>query len=411
MMTLLYALAVHLSNLLIPLFWFINPKSARWVSGRKGWKQKLEENFPVSRKVLWFHAASLGEFEQGKPLIEEARQKFPDNFILVTFFSPSGYEVRKNYKGADLITYLPLDTPSNVRFFLDKVNPSAAFFIKYEFWYFFLKGLYKRRIPVYLVSGIFRKDHIFFKWYGTWFRRQLQNFTFFFLQNKESQELLNGIGLKNTLVSGDTRFDTVAKAAASAGPVDMITKFVNGQECVVAGSTWPEDEALLSELINDAGISVKFIIAPHEIHKKHIEHILSIIKKDCVLYSEATLNNAAGKQVLIIDNIGMLLQVYKYATLAYVGGGFGKGIHNILEPAAFGAPVIIGPNYHKFREASDLVKLGGAFPICTIEDLTSAFNTILKNTSTYSSIVKKYAESNTGATNIIFREIFKDTPS
>lgn len=410
-MKFLYSIAVWLSGVLLPILPAFNSKISLFVKGRKNWKQKLSEAIPSGKKVAWFHAASLGEFEQGRPLIERIRWQHPDYFIIITFFSPSGYEIRKNYKNADFITYLPIDTPGNVRFFLDTVKPSLVFFIKYEFWYNFLRELKRRNTPVYLVSGIFRPDHIFFRWFGSWFRKQLGNFTFFFVQNKKSLDLLQSIGLNNAIITGDTRFDTVAGAAASVKPIDIVEAFTRGQKCLVAGSTWPEDEVLLTALINEASDDIKFIIAPHEIHEKHIENIVALLKKDFILFSAATPGNVAGKQILIIDNIGMLLRIYSYATLAYVGGGFGKGIHNILEPAAFGAPVITGPNYRKFQEAVDLTSLGGAFPINNFQELEAAFRKIIRDPLPFSTIVKNYVEARTGATEAIMKKVveeFKD---
>jgi len=405
-MTFLYSIAVWLSGVFIPLLTVFNSKISLFISGRKGWKQKLQEAIPAGKKVVWFHAASLGEFEQGRPLIERIRREHPDYFILITFFSSSGYEVRKNYKNADLITYLPLDTPGNVRFFLETVKPSLVFFIKYEFWYNFLRELKRQNTPVYLVSGIFRPDHIFFRWYGSWFRKQLGNFTFFFVQNKKSLDLLKSIGLNNIMITGDTRFDTVAGAAASETPREVVEAFTGGKKCLVAGSTWPEDEVLLTALINEASDDIKFIIAPHEIHSKHIESIVAQLKKDYILFSAATPGNVAGKQVLIIDNIGLLLRIYSYAPLAYVGGGFGKGIHNILEPAAFGAPVIMGPNYRKFQEAVDLTSRSGAFSINNFKELETVYRKIIQDPSPFSAIVKNYVEARTGATEGIMKKVF-----
>ncbi len=410
-MTVLYAISIHLIHIIISIFAWFNPKARLWIQGRKNWKKKLNTYFPVNGKVIWFHAASLGEFEQGRPLMEKIRKQYPQFRIVLTFYSPSGYEVRKHYAGADYITYLPSDTVRNARYFITRVNPAVVFFIKYEFWYFYLKFLYARDIPVYLVSGIFRKDQVFFRWYGGWFCNMLHFFKHIFVQQPESLSLLKHIGISHASISGDTRFDTVYAAAASISPIETISRFVNDYPCLVAGSTWPEDELLLLKTIHSADHELKLIIAPHEIHAGHIQFITSRLEQSFILLSEtSSADDLAQKQVLIIDNIGMLLAVYQYATIAYVGGGFGKGIHNILEPASFGTPVIFGPNYHKFHEAAELIRLGGAFYIEKIDELNDLIHKLLKETYFYktsSIVVKKYIESHTGATNSIINHVFR----
>ncbi len=411
-MTVLYAISIHLIHIIISIFAWFNPKARLWIQGRNHWKKKLNTYFPVNEKVIWFHAASLGEFEQGRPLIEMIRKQYPRFKILLTFYSPSGYEVKKHYAGADYITYLPSDTVRNARYFITRVNPAMVFFIKYEFWFFYLKFLHARDIPVYLVSGIFRTNQIFFRWYGGWFRNMLYFFTHIFVQQQESLNLLKHIGISHASISGDTRFDTVYTAAAAVNPIETVSRFVNHCPCMVAGSTWPDDELLLLKMIHIPDRKLKFIIAPHEIHAGHIQFIISRLEQSFILFSEASsADDLAQKQVLIIDNIGMLLSVYQYATIAYVGGGFGKGIHNILEPASFGTPVIFGPNYHKFHEAAELIRLKGAFPIDNANEMNNITHKLLTDLSFYqlsTAAVKNYIKSHTGATDYILRNIFGD---
>lgn len=410
-MKVLYAISIHLIRFIIGIFALFNAKARLWIQGRRNWKKKLNSYFPANGKVIWFHAASLGEFEQGRPLMEKIRKQYPQFKIVLTFYSPSGYEVRKHYAGADYVTYLPSDTIRNARYFIARINPAMVFFIKYEFWYFYLKFLHTRDIPVYLVSGIFRTDQIFFRWYGGWFCNMLFFFKHIFVQQPESLSLLKSIGISHASISGDTRFDTVYAAAASVGPIDTISRFVNDHPCVVAGSTWPEDELLLLKMILTADQELKFIIAPHEIHAGHIQFIISRLEQSFILFSEvSSADDLTQKQVLIIDNIGMLLSVYQYATIAYVGGGFGKGIHNILEPASFGLPVIFGPNYQKFHEAAELIRLGGAFSIEKAGELNDLIHKLLKEVNFYKTstiVAKKYIESHTGATNSIINQVFR----
>ncbi|MBN2481516.1 MAG: 3-deoxy-D-manno-octulosonic acid transferase [Bacteroidales bacterium] len=409
-MTALYVISIHLIYIITGLFAIFKPKARLWIEGRRNWKRKLNDRFPANDDTIWFHAASLGEFEQGKPLIEKIRQRYPQYKILLTFYSPSGYEVRKHFSGADYITYLPSDTYRNARYFIEKINPAIVFFIKYEFWYFYLKILHSKNIPVYLISGIFRKDQIFFRRYGGWFRKMLYFFRHLFVQQQESLTLLKKIGIDHATISGDTRFDTVSAAASSVQPVEPVSRFLNGHPCMVAGSTWPEDEKVLLRIFNKQDVRLKLIIAPHEIHAVHIQNIISRLEKNCILYSRAEASDGIDdNQVLIIDNIGLLLPIYRYATIGYVGGGFGKGIHNILEPAAFGIPVIFGPNYQKFNEAIELIRLGGAFHIDKTSELEHLIIKLLSDTDFYknsSAIAKDYVKSRTGATEHIIGHVF-----
>lgn len=372
----------------IKIFYFLmliaslfNSKAKLWLIGRKGIINKLKSEINPQEKLAWFHCASLGEFEQGRALIESFKENHKDYKILVTFFSPSGYEVRKDYDKADYVYYLPLDTPKNAKQFLDAVNPSAIFFIKYEFWYFFLREIGKRQIPLYLVSGIFRKNQRFFKTYAVQSRKMLKNFTHFFVQNKESQKLLQSINFDNVTVSGDTRFDRVYTLAQQAKNLSLIEKFKADKTTLVAGSTWKPDEEIIVKYINENPQKFKLIIAPHEIHKENINRLINSFRKETRIlrYSEANEDNILNADVLIIDSIGLLSSLYKYANIAYIGGGFGKGIHNTLEAATFGLPIIFGPNYLKFQEAKDLISIGAANSIDSGIKLNNLLDSLLVN--------------------------------
>lgn len=405
-MTFLYHILIHIYYFLVLIASAFNPKAQLWIKGRMGWRARIRNWNIAGKQVIWFHAASLGEFEQGRPLIDKIRENHPKCHILLTFYSPSGYEIRKNYPGADLVLYLPLDTSYNARLFVKLVNPIATVFIKYEFWHFYLKELHHTKHPVYLISAIFRPGQTFFKWYGAWFRKNLMYIDYFFVQDKDSAHLLNQIALTNCKVSGDTRFDRVKSLSDSAKDIEIARLFSASHDCLVAGSTWPEDEEFLTRLINESDAKVRFIIAPHEINASHIHQLTSRITRDYVLYSLATSKDEySNKQVLIIDNIGMLSSLYRYGRIAYIGGGFGKGIHNILEAAAFGIPVIFGPNFEKFREARELLSQGGAFSIKNQEDLRNILNELNSNPEKYnrsSLTAGAYVLENTGATSIIF---------
>jgi 3-deoxy-D-manno-octulosonic-acid transferase len=382
-------------------------KARRWLDGRRQWPSRMRQAGIGAQPVVWIHAASLGEFEQGRPVLEAIRAAWPSYKILLTFFSPSGYEVRKDYKGADFVYYLPLDTKRNAREFLDIVQPAIAIFIKYEFWYHYLTALHTRNIPTLLVSGIFRQDQIFFKGHGGMFRRLLQQLTHIFVQNDLSLQLLQSIGLKNTSISGDTRFDRVFALLSEHHTLPVIESFAAGSRLVVAGSTWPEDEKVLGEWWKEKGAAdVKLVIAPHEIHGDHIQAILAQFP-GAVTYSEW--QPGAMADVLIIDNIGMLTTLYRYATIAYVGGGLARGgIHNILEPAVYSKPVIIGPEFKKYFEAVELVAAGGAMVIHNSHDLLTCLKMLLENPAAYAetaAIAGKYVAANTGATQKVLHYI------
>jgi 3-deoxy-D-manno-octulosonic-acid transferase len=399
-----------------------NPKARLWLKGRKNIFDRVRSDLSKKRlsDVVWMHCASLGEFEQGRPVIEHIRRTAVNTCIIITFFSPSGYEVRKNYKGADFIFYLPPDSHRNARKFLDMVEPQLVIWVKYEYWYYYLTEIKKRNIPLLLVSGLFRKEQLFFKWYGTMHRRMLKCFTHLFVQTEDSRNLLASIGFsENVRVSGDTRFDRVIENAEQFQPVPLISEFCGAGPVIVAGSTWQEDEEVLDHFAN-SNPDVRFIIAPHEIDQPHLNVIKKLFRK-AVFYSSlvqqqhtdgngATNNNDA--HVLIIDNIGMLSRLYKYATITYVGGAFGNdGVHNMLEAAVYGKPVVIGPVYEKFYEARDLVECGGAFSVENALELEEVLQVLLKSGHEYKKACEAahgYVYTHNGATEMILKYIFEN---
>ncbi|MET3881013.1 glycosyltransferase N-terminal domain-containing protein [Chitinophaga sp. OAE865] len=377
-------------------------KARRWLEGRQNWRLRMQQDGIGTHPVIWIHAASLGEFEQGRPVLEAIRTTWPSYKILLTFFSPSGYEVRKDYKGADYVYYLPLDTSRNARDFLDIVQPVLAIFIKYEFWYHYLTTLYQRNIPTLLVSGIFRPDQVFFKGYGNMFRRLLRQLTHIFVQNDASLELLRGIGLQNGSVSGDTRFDRVAALLNEHRELPEISVFSGESRLIVAGSTWPADEKVLSDWWKEKGeTGIKLILAPHEIHDSHVQSILALFP-GAQLFSGLKNGDGKGSDVLIIDNIGMLTTLYRYAFITYVGGGFGKdGVHNVLEPAVYSKPVIIGPGFAKYFEAVELVSAGGALVVHNYRNLHTYMERLLADKTSYTNVAAiagNYVAANKGAT-------------
>jgi len=380
-MTGLYLLGIKIFYILVYFASFFHRKAKLWIKGRKNIFKKIESQVNPESKIAWFHCASLGEFEQGRPLIEAFKEKHPDDKILITFFSPSGFEIRKNYEHADYIFYLPLDTPKNAKKFLNLVKPDIIFFIKYEFWYFFLKEIHHRKIPLFLVSGIFRKEQRFFKSINQNSRKMLGFFTHFFVQNEQSKKLLDSIDIKNVTITGDTRFDRVHTIAEQAKKLPLIETFKEKSVVFVAGSTWKPDEEIIISYYNQQPTQLKLIIAPHEVHPQNIERILKLFDSDrkVIKYSEANIENIDKADVLVIDCIGLLSSLYKYGDLAYIGGGFGKGIHNILEAATFGMPVIFGPNYKKFQEAVELIHQGGAFAIHNYNDFEQSISLLLNN--------------------------------
>ncbi|WP_291146277.1 3-deoxy-D-manno-octulosonic acid transferase [Flavobacterium sp. UBA7680] len=410
-MLFLYNLAVSLAAFFLKIVALFSPKIKLFVEGRKNVFSILEEKIKPEDKTIWFHAASLGEYEQGLPVIEKIKEKYPTHKIIVTFFSPSGYEVRKNNTVADVTVYLPLDTKSNAKRFLKLVHPEFAFFIKYEFWLNYLKELEKSKTPTYLISGIFRDSQMFFKWYGGFYRKALKAFTYFFVQNESSKQKIEAIGFKNVIVSGDTRFDRVAAILERDNTLYYIENFKNNQQTIVIGSSWPKDEVLIAEYINQAPENVKFIIAPHNIKTDQISNLKSQIIKSTVLFSEKENKDLSNYNVFIIDTIGILTKIYSYGTIAYVGGGFGNpGIHNILEPATFGIPIVIGPNYSNFAEAVSLVGLGGCIPISNVSELKEILDRLLTDQTFLkekSQICESFIQDNKGATNAIMRVVSK----
>ncbi|MDR0698507.1 MAG: 3-deoxy-D-manno-octulosonic acid transferase [Tannerella sp.] len=359
----LYTLALHLYALSVEIASFFNRKARMTRIGQWYTNGILRKKIDRNAKYIWFHAASLGEFEQGRPMIEIIRKRYPQFKILLTFFSPSGYEVRKNYEGADVICYLPFDTPFKVRKFLYLANPSIAVFIKYEFWLNYLAELKKRGIKTYLISAVFRPNQMFFKWYGTWYRKALSCYERLFVQDEDSRMLLAGYGIDNVDVCGDTRFDRVLEIQQNARLLPEVEVFAEGSKLLlIAGSAWPEDEEIIIPYFN-AHPEMKLIIAPHEIHREHLLYIQSLLNRPSIRLSEACEESLRTNDCLIIDSFGLLSSIYRYGDVAYIGGGFGGGIHNTLEAAVYGIPVVFGPKYHKFREAENLINCGGGFSV------------------------------------------------
>ncbi len=407
-MYLLYNIAVYTVGFLLKIIAIFNKKISLFVSGRKETFSKLQSVISSNDQVVWFHCASLGEFEQGRPIIEKVKNQHPDYKIVLTFFSPSGYEIIKNYAFSDIVTYLPLDTKKNVKLFLQIVHPKIAVFIKYEFWPNLLNELKKREIDTILVSGIFRENQAFFKNYGNWMVRSLKAFSHFFVQNKTSKVLLKQIGFNNVTISGDTRFDRVFEITKQDNYLDFIENFKQTKYTLVAGSTWPKDEEFLVNYINNhASIDEKFIIAPHNINEKIIKNLQRSIKKKTVLFSDKEYDNEA--QVFLVDTIGILTKIYSYADAAYIGGGFGtEGVHNVLEPASFGIPLCIGPVYNKFQEAIDLVNLQACVVLKNQENFNLYFQKLFTDINyriVKGKISKDYILDNTGATEIILEYI------
>ena len=405
----IYNLFIILASQLVKVLAIFNSKISLFVSGRKDVFEKISKTINPSDKTIWFHAASLGEYEQGVPVIEKIKEKYPNHKIVVTFFSPSGFEVRKNNTLADVTVYLPLDTKRNAENFIKALHPEMVFFIKYEFWPNYLNELKKQHIKTYLISGIFRENQLFFKWYGGYYRDALKSFDYFFVQNESSKNLLQSIGFSNVKISGDTRFDRVIAILEKNNELDFISHFTNNEKTIVIGSSWPKDEILLLDFINNASNDIKFIIAPHNIKVDQINELKNKCTKKVVLFSEKENKNLSEHDVLIIDTIGILTKIYSYANIAYVGGGFGKtGVHNILEPATFGIPIVIGPNFSHFAEAIALVNLGGCASISNQSELNAAFNLLLSNEDIRHEnghICSTFVQMNKGATTAIMNHI------
>jgi len=404
-MTLLYRAFIIFYYFGISIASLFNQKASFWIKGRKNLFHFLANTVNRDDRIIWIHASSLGEFEQGRPLIEKIKSKNPEYKIALTFFSPSGYEIRKDYSGADIVCYMPIDRKKNAKKFLDLIHPERVIFIKYEFWYYHLSECHRRGIPLYLVSANFREGQVFFRWYGKWYRNMLQLFTRIFVQNEKSQRLLNKAGITNNTVTGDTRFDRVIQVAKNAKTFPEIDRFAAGKKTLVCGSTWPPDEELLVRFIKE-NKDFKYIIAPHEVSPQNIKRLDRLTGRDMIRYSQLKDAQVEQFRVLIIDTIGMLSSLYQYGNLAYIGGGFGSGIHNILEAATFDIPVVFGPKYSKFTEAVELINLGGAFSIKDYAELETSFHELLKYDEKRfkaGAIAGTYVKTNEGATGKVLK--------
>ncbi len=399
---------------LVRIYALFNSKAKKWVAGRKNWEQHINATLKPGEKRIWVHCSSVGEFEQAKPVITALRETYPAFKIVVTFFSPSGYEASQKNEQVDYIFYLPVDTKRNAERFIAAIDPSLVMFIKYEFWYYYLQQLKRKEIPTLLVSGAFRESQPFFQWYGGFFRDMLKGFSFFFLQDETSKQLLSKIGIdKNILVSGDTRYDRVLVIAQNVTSVAAIDKFKGDHKIFIAGSTWPGDEEVIKEAMPVLPENWKLIIAPHEINDDHIQKLRQLLDSESVLFSELDAENTGyDKKILIINNIGMLSRLFAYGDIAFIGGGFQKGgIHNILEPAVFGVPVIFGPIYEKFVEAKELASLHYVFPIHNALESNEILKKLITDAAYHSSVsdaLKKFIMEHTGATGIIMDEIKRE---
>ena len=420
-MLIIYQLVVRFTAQFLRLIALFNPKIKLFVEGRKVVFHQLQEAITPSDKTIWFHAASLGEFEQGLPIMEAIKKKYPSHKIVVSFFSPSGYEVKKSNTIADVTVYLPLDTKRNAHNFIKAVHPDLVFFIKYEFWPNYLNELKQLQIKTFLVSGIFRKNQAFFKWYGGFYRKALEAFSYFFVQNENSKTLIQRLGYQNVMISGDTRFDRVMNILERDNSLDFMDEFCTANtKIIVIGSSWPKDEEMLLNYINTSAENIKFVIAPHNIKADQIKNLKSQLRKKTILYSEykneisfmGQKDKMKEIQVFIIDTIGILTKIYSYADIAFVGGGFGNpGVHNILEPATFGIPIVIGPNYSHFTEATALVNLGGCISIKNQNQLKEIIDKLLQNEDERlekGHICRTFVQMNAGATDKISNQISKN---
>ncbi len=398
----IYSIGIYIYGGLIAIASLFNSKARKLFKGQRNALAVLKEKIQPNKHYLWIHAASLGEFEQGRPLIEKIKEEQPEIPVLLTFYSPSGYEVKKSYPLADVIAYLPLDTPRSARKFIKLAKPSAAVFIKYEFWPNYLLTLHKLNIPTFIISTIFRPGQLFFKPYGKWYLKLLRTFKHIFVQDQPSAELLRNNGINQVSITGDTRFDRVEAQSKLAKKFPLIEKFIDGKPVIIAGSTWPKDETLLIRYLNEHP-DIKMIIVPHEINKAHLQDLFKMLNGNYIRYTEFSETNLTRSRCLVIDAIGILSSIYQYADFAYVGGGFGVGIHNILEAAVYNVPVVFGPNYQKFREARELIKEGAGFSISNYEELKERFDYLLENYEKTGNIAGKYVRENTGATEEIFK--------
>jgi len=402
-MRFLYLQGIRVYGIGILFYSIFNEKARLWLKGRKNWKSRLKDA-DISGAV-WIHCASLGEFEQGRPLLETIKKRYPEKKILLTFFSPSGYEIRKNYPLADCVSYLPLDTPRNARTFVKLVKPEFAIFVKYEVWHNVFKELKKAQIKHYIISAIYRESQIYFKGYGSWFRKTLKNTSQIFTQDQLSVKLLEDFDLTNAIHAGDTRFDRVFEISQKSKKLPKAERFSQGKLTLIAGSTWPADEKILSEVVQKF-TEVKLIIAPHQVDQKHINSLEELFPGSLRWSGSET--NFDGFQTMIIDSIGLLSSLYASGNIAFIGGGFGSGIHNTLEPACFGLPVIFGPRYSKFKEAVDLISEGAAYSILNSKDLIELIQELTSNQEkrkVSGNAAQNYVEKNRGATEIILNGI------
>jgi 3-deoxy-D-manno-octulosonic-acid transferase len=409
-MLFIYNLLTIIASGIVKIAALFSPKMELFVEGRKTVFETLSQKLAPGDKTIWFHSASLGEYEQGLPVMEKIRALYPNHKIVLTFFSPSGYEIRKNTKAADVVVYLPMDTLANAKKFMKAVKPEMVFFIKYEFWPNYLNEVRKAGIPAYLISGLFREKQVFFKWYGGFYRNALKAFSHFFVQYENSKELLRKIGFSNVTISGDTRYDRVSEILERDNTVPFIEEFINGKTTVVFGSSWPKDESMFTAFINSS-IGTKFIIAPHTFG--HVAALKESITKPTILFTEKEGKDLAEYDVIIINTIGLLSEIYSYANVAYVGGGFGtSGLHNILEPAAFGVPVIIGPNHQKFPEAVALVHMGGCVAVTNKQETEDALSSLVHNEDyrwEKGHIAATFVSMNRGAVGIIINHITNES--
>ncbi len=407
-MKLLYTIAIFFYSTLASLFSLFNKKAKLRMQGLKATQKELAKMSLIKATRIWVHCASLGEFEQGRPIIEQLKKKYPEKKIVLTFFSPSGYEVRRNTQLADYVLYLPYDFKKTAEKFISDIDPEMAIFIKYEFWHWFIQHLKEKKIPTYLASAIFREDQVFFKPYGAFFRKILSNFTGIFVQNEKSLALLESININNGKVAGDTRFDRVLEISKNKKEILKINEFKNNKKLFIAGSTWPPDEAIIVKFININQLDLKFIIAPHEIHKAGIDRLKQSITKKVILFSESNLQNISNFDVLIIDSIGFLSSLYAYAEVGYIGGGFGVGIHNTLEAATFGLPIIFGARYDKFQEAKDLIDCKAASSINNYLEFEEKVTDLFLNDKARvkaGKMAKNYILKNAGATESVLQNM------
>ena len=408
-MRLIYNISIWFYLISIKVAALFNTKASQWTEGRKTIFTDLKNQIDSEDQIIWFHVASLGEFEQGRPLMEEVKKSFPGHKILLTFFSPSGYEVKKDFPGADYIFYLPIDTPSNAKKFVTIVQPKMAIFVKYEFWYNYINELYKNKIPLLMISVIFRPSQHFFSFWGGWFRKQLHKVTWFYVQNDHSVDLLNRIKIYHTDKSGDTRFDRVKKLAEEQHELPAIRRFKGNSLLMVAGSTWPPDEAILKNVLDKSKTSFKLIVAPHVVSKAHINEIKQKFGRyPPVLFTDFEQTYTEEATILIINTTGILSKIYRYADLSYVGGGFGVGIHNLLEPATYGQPVLFGPNFKKFQEAHDLIDIQSGFSISNETEALKKIDQLLADADQRAESgrrAKAYVLDNAGATAVVLNKI------